>query len=263
MTVAKILSKAIGAVMSEVTMIDKIEDEKGKTKTIKTVLTEPMELPPNTYCKMSGELITHGYRIVDICPDAMNDYVGIFSGIDGYVSYDVANMFANDWHLGGIVAFEDGTMYKPMVSPESAELQGRIAWRDIIKEIANKRDSKVVILFTTDFQKRFWHRCRVGYVGSRTPVMIHDSGNDISNSFYIDWDKLIEIHAIVREIRSDGFKSAKNGIAYPLTQSLMLTPKIEKIGISKAQKWESVLRQIRHDNYYELFFACLCEGYKI
>ena len=37
-----------------------VVESPAKVKTIKKVLTEPMELPPNTYCKMSGEGLAGG-----------------------------------------------------------------------------------------------------------------------------------------------------------------------------------------------------------
>lgn len=257
MTTADILVKALGVTMPEFQVMDKSLD-KPKKITIK----EPKQFDTPEYCKFSGVKIDKGYRVVDIQPDALNDVIGMFGDNSGYVSESVGIMFKNDWHLGGIVAFEDGTLYKPMVSPESALEQGRIAWRDVIHEIKDRKE-KVVILFTTDFQKRFWHKCKPGYIGSQTPVFMHHSSADVSNSFYLDWNKLLEIHNTVREIRADGFNSAKGGIATPLMTCLLTAP-IKSIELfRKAKYWETILQKFRRENFYELLFACLCEGYKL
>lgn len=280
MTVADIISNALKFELKEIQRVDIIQEpvyskpKKGqvnfvpeilKYKTIKqtVTLTAPEDVPDGTYCKMTGKAITQGYRVRDVAPDALNDFVGIFSGSDGYVSIEVAKMFMNDWHLGNIVAFEDGSYCSPMSSPESALLQNRTAWKDVPNIVNEHRGQLAVILYTTDMNKRFWHRLKAGRVGKHTPVLMHESGQNISNNFYLDWDRVVEILPIIHEIRLDGFKSAKGGIAYPFMDNLITSPDTKKAGLDKAIKWEKILAPIRKEFYYEMFFCCLCEGYKL
>lgn len=213
----------------------------------------------NTNCALTGIPISEGYLVKDIVPDAMNDWLGTFSDINGYISVDAARCLKNDWNLGSRVFTASGRMFHPLINPANASEQQRPAWRDLIYEIANIEE-EVAIIFTTDFKKRTWTGARTGFIGKHTPILVFDTKTNQNHVIMIDWQRLLEIHTIVHEYRKKGASTVKNGIAWPFSVSMFadfsLTKKFKLSGIADMER-----NIIPWRGSTELIFTLLIESY--
>ena len=78
-------------------------------------------------CAVTGELIESGYLVSDITTPASNEFMDTFRGDPcGVVSETVGRAFRNDHNMGARLFFEDGTMYYPLISRESAAKDGNL-----------------------------------------------------------------------------------------------------------------------------------------
>ena len=110
------------------------------------------------YCAMTGALINEGYPVSKIITGATGDTLGLMSGniANGYLSPDAARCFKGIRNVGSMVVFEDGMIYKPLISRDSSEKDGmRPCWSTLVREIWPARISqRMVCIVSTDPKKR-------------------------------------------------------------------------------------------------------------
>lgn len=220
-------------------------------------------LPDGTYCVMTGEAITEGYNVMDITTSATNEFIDTFRGCPtGHVSESVGRCFKL-WNLGSVLAFESGVHYRPLMSPVSALEQGRPCWRDIPRIVMERhRGEKAVVILATETKKRVWPKAKIGTVGQRMPVLVHDSGLGMLKNVYIDVPRLQEAIDIIHRVREAGFQAVKSGRAWPMLEGLFSDYKTaESIGFARTRELEAELKPWRRAP--ELMCAALIEGYSM
>lgn len=216
---------------------------------------KPCELPAGTVCAITGAPITAGYPVADIVTDATNEFLDCFRcGVDGWVSESAARCFkANNPHGENKMArahfiFEDGAAFAPMIARESAEKSGRPCWSSLAREVwPARRGQRCVIILTTDTKKRLWPRARVGALGERTPVFLHDSGLARSGTISTHWERMLEVLDTVERIYSAGF--AKAAIGSSLLGNMLVAA---QAGIAQTFAWERELRELRKLNEFNV-----------
>ncbi len=212
--------------------------------------TPPVELPEPGYCAVTGEPIAVGYRAMDIVPSSAGEFLDMLGGnVTGWLSEATAIAFKNTWNLGSRLIFEDGTHYHPLVDRSAAQKQGRTCWSDLVRHIWPGRASqRVLIILTTDCKKRVWHKARIGTLGSKTAVYLHDTDlTGVSASLWIDWQRLLSVLDFVENVYTAGF--SKRGIAYNI---LAETKAISTAGLMQAIVWEKELRDLRGSGEFKV-----------
>lgn len=161
---------------------------------------QSQSIPDGAWCIITGDYITEGYPAAKLLSNATAEFIELTHGNPtGWVSEPAAILIKSASPRAGnppakaTLAFEDGTCWQPMISRESATAQGRACWSDLVREVwPARRDQRCVVLLTTDTKKRLWPRCRVGSLGPRTEVLLHDTGSTISSPVVIDWETMLE-----------------------------------------------------------------------
>ena len=190
-------------------------------------------------CAVTGELIESGYLVSDITAPASNEFMDTFRGDPcGVVSETVGRAFRNDHNMGARLFFEDGTMYYPLISRESAAKDGnRPCWSDLVYTVWNERQGQQLLcLLTTDSKKRLWPRARVGALGRSTPVYLHDNKTAVSDCFEIDWPRMIVGLNLIEQVYTAGF--SKNAIRESLHSDYKT---VNLIGYKQSCKLESYI----------------------
>ncbi len=209
---------------------------------------EPQTVLAGTCCAITGQPITAGYPVADMVTGATAEFLDCFrGGVDGWVSEAAARCFKSaDPRSGNPCArshlvFADGTYYGPLISRESAQVQGRACWSDLVRGIWPARQGEqCLIVLTTDTKKRLWIRARVGALGSRTPVLVYDAGMALDQVRLLDWPALLDCLDLVEEVYSGGFpKQAIIDSLYGLTKA------IEQVGLAQTRAWERLLNVCR------------------
>lgn len=211
--------------------------------------TPPEPLPPGTHCAITGEPLTAGYPVVSMTTDATAEFLEAFrGGMSGYVSEDAGRCFRSANPRGGNpcarshLAFADA-YYSPLISRESAGEQDRPCWSDLVRAVwPARRGETVLCLLTTDTKKRLWHRSRVGALGARTPVFVHDSATNLSSSLTVDWPALLACLDLLETVYEAGFSKPllRHGLHGPtgaVAQSAA--------GTAATRAWELQLREWR------------------
>lgn len=148
------------------------------------------DLPPATRCALSGAEIAVGYRVPDLLSITTTDLLDTFRG-GAYVSEAVARCFRSQNPRKGNptarshLVFADGTYFAPLIARGPARDQDRACWSDLVRQVWPARSGQTCLcLLTTDTKKRLWHRARVGPLGARTPVFVHDAGGYASRGAF-------------------------------------------------------------------------------
>jgi len=171
------------------------------------------EVPVGTTCAITGQPITHGFRVADMVTDATAEFLDCFrGGVHGWVSENAARCFKNaDPRRGNPTArsfliFEDGPCYVPLINREAAKEQGRACWSDLVRGVWPEYQGRTCLaIITTDTKKRLWIRARVGALGCRTPALLYDSELALNEIRMIDWRALLDCLDLVEEVYTHGF----------------------------------------------------------
>lgn len=169
------------------------------------------DLPDGATCALTGESITLGYSLGDVTTDATNEFLDTFRGLGGgFVSESVARCFKahpkNGCQILAFLAFEDGTLFQPLIARESAGSTGRPCWSDLVRDVWPARQGqRMAAILTTDTKKRLWPRARVGCLGPSTPIYLHDGDTHVSAPLRVDWPHLISVLDLVEDVYSLGF----------------------------------------------------------
>ncbi len=208
---------------------------------------QPVATPPSTCCAITGQPITSGYLVADMVTEATAEFLDCFrGGIGGWVSESAARCFKSaDPRRGNpcarsVLAFEDGTLYNPLINRESAAAQERPCWSDLVRQVwPARRGEQMLAILTTDTKKRLWIRARVGALGPRTPLLYYDSGTG-NEVLIVDWPMLLAGLELCELIYGLGFpKEAIRG-------SLYVASKVcETVGLSVARELEGDLARWR------------------
>jgi len=203
----------------------------------------PVEFSAPGYCAITGEPISAGYRAMDIVPASSGEFLDMLNGnINGCLSEATAIAFKNTWNLGNRLIFEDGTHYHPLIDRTAAREKKRACWSDLVRHIWPSRiNQRVLIIITTNCKKGVWHKARIGTLGNRTAVYLHDSKLvGVSESLWIDWERLLSALDFIETIYTAGF--SRRGITNSI---LSETKAISALGLRQAIEWETVLRSMR------------------
>jgi hypothetical protein len=215
---------------------------------------EPVQLPPGEHCAVSGKPITVGYPMAQITTTATTEFLDAFRGgqsVCGYVSEAAARCYrAASPRLGNpcaraMLLFADGTGYLPIIRedtkgevklPRLLEETGapisRPRWTDLVREVwPERRGQMCLVIATTDVQKRLWIRARVGALGPRTPVLLHDG--PLSEVRLIDWPRLIECLGLFEDVYTLGW--SKEAIRTSLYANLNVC---QAVGVAAARDLE-------------------------
>jgi hypothetical protein len=203
---------------------------------------EPVKLDDAHHCALTGTPITEGYPVGKIITGATGDTLGLMNGnvANGYLSQTAARCFKGIRNVGGLVAFEDGTFYKPLISRDSAAKDdNRPCWSDLVREIwPARRGQRMVCVLSTDVKKRTWTRAFVTTLGEATRVYLYDTSRFLKENVFVDWPKMLEILGFVEAIYATGF--SKNDIESGLTGNYRLFLELEQ-----AADWETRLVALR------------------
>lgn len=118
-------------------------------------------------------------------------------------------------------------------------VQGRPCWSDLVRQVWPVHQGKIcLVLLTTDTKKRLWPRARVGALGAKTPVYLHDGA--LSRVEFINWPGLLRVLDLVEEVYAAGFsKSYLRAGLYGATQALA------QVGYRQMASWEQALYGLR------------------
>lgn len=210
-------------------------------------LDEPAK-PINSVCAMTGVQITHGYPIWDIVPHESGEFLDFLpNGVNGYISETAARAIKGTWNLGSRIIFANGDHYHPLIARDKNG--ERPCWSDLARQLwMERRGQSVLMILTTDFKKRVWHRSRIGVLGSATPVMIHDvADSGISSVQIIDWAVLLETLDVVENIYSMGF--SKNGIRHSLLREWN---RVQSFGARHVIELDNQLKPLREKTEFTM-----------
>ena len=169
-------------------------------------LKAPTRIPGGAICAMSGESITEGYPMHDVMTAATGSPLDLVHGqTDGFMSVSVAKTFKLMRNVGGLIVFEDGIYYKPLISTKSAT-SDRPTWTQLVRSIwPERRGQRAVILLSTDFKKRVWQNLRVSTIGHASMIYVYDTSRNVAANQVVNWQHLIETLDLVEEIYKAGY----------------------------------------------------------
>lgn len=202
------------------------------------------DLPPGSLCAITGQPIRRGYRVADMVTDATAEFLDTFrGGVHGHVSESAARCFRSANPRAGNpcarsqVAFAGGVLWQPLVNRDSARAQDRPCWSDLVRAIWRERAGQTcLLLLTTDTKKRLWPKARVGALGARTPLLIHDGDLCLSETRLLDWPALLECLDLLETVYTAGF--AKPAIRHGLPTATKATA---AAGLAQTLAWERAL----------------------
>jgi len=176
----------------------------------------PTLLPAGVCCAITGQAIDSGYPVSAMVTEATAEFLDCFrGGIAGWVSDSAARCFKNaDPRRGNlcarsVLAFEDGTLWLPLIAREQAFAQGRPCWRDLVREVWPARaGQQLLAILSTDTKKRLWIRARVGALGHRTPLLYYDGKTAGNEVLYLDWPAFLDCLSLIEEVYEQGFPKA-------------------------------------------------------
>lgn len=223
---------------------------------------QPLPDPPQTipgdepaYCRPSGSYISEGYRLGDVTGGSTSDLLDAFLGNPlGWVSDDAARCLkaANPRLKSGVhnslLIFAGSPAYRPMESRESARLQNRPCWSELVRDVWPARQGETMLMIVTaDPKKRIWQKGEVGLLGNDTPVLHYDRGQSINGVHRIDWAELIDTLDIVE--RAYDLKFTKQQIRDGL---LWATKTVAAVGWDVAAELERTLIMARQRGSFRL-----------
>lgn len=223
---------------------------------------DPVEVQEcSGYCAATGIEITEG-KPKGKTIKSLNDVLNVLSYPNSkWISEPVARVFANDWNMGSRIFFENGENWHPLVNPENAASQGRPAWRDIVKELANY-EGNLVIIFNTEFKKKCWPMALPTKIGNKTKVLLNNPKGNISRILTVDWQVVNILLELVHDIRLNGFHPVHQLMAaYFNTSLLEYYAGVSKVGIAKTKEYDNLIKPYRNSD--ELLFVTHIEGYKL
>lgn len=208
----------------------------------------PTHIPGGGYCALTGQPLTHGYRVSEITSPATAEFLDHFHGdMHGWVSENAARCYKKaDPREGNPTArsfliFQDGPAYLPMLARKSAREQGRPCWSDLVRAVWPEYAGRVVLaLVTTDQKKRLWPRSRVGALGPRTPVYLHDMEQAHSGIVFLNWRVVVNVLDLVEAVYTAGF-----GKPYIRSGLYGATRAIATVGYRQMVAWEQALIGLR------------------
>lgn len=204
----------------------------------------PQPTPPGVTCAITGQPISEGYPVREMVTGATAEFLDCFrGGVDGWVSESAARCFKSaDPRKGNpcarsVLAFEDGTLWQPLIAREQALAQDRRCWSDLVRSVWPERaGQQMLAILTTDTKKRLWIRARVGSLGHRTPLLYYDGKTAGSEVLLLDWPALIECLALIEEVYEQTFpKQAIGESLYGFTKA------VATIGFARARAYERQL----------------------
>lgn len=211
------------------------------------------------HCAATGIPIDRGVRAKKSLK-TMNNIHAVLSNPSGtHLSEPVARMFANDWNMGSRVFFAEGENWHVLTNPVNAKKQGRKCWRDVPADLAGYK-GEVVIILNTNYQKKCWFVARPTKIGASTIVTINNPDAKIFQNLTLNWDKVLELHELVRSIRESGFSVVRNKMAAYFDTSLLNNSKaVAAVGIVRAMEYDKQIEPYRNSD--ELLFVQHIEGY--
>jgi hypothetical protein len=159
----------------------------------------------------------------------------------GWVSNSAALVLSDPkkWHRN-MVALESGVLWPTLAVDANNPAQERPLWREVFIDLVNHVGQSVVAVFTTDPKSRWWPRCRVGRVGTRTPFYVYDPDLSISALLEIDAKLIGEYTLFIEKLLEYGF--GKNAILQSLHANL---EKAVRFGLAETRQLERQLQSIR------------------
>jgi hypothetical protein len=190
-----------------------ISDGVPRQKPVVHNLTGHIETGLNTICCITGQPITEGIPWKRVIPSSTGEYLDLMHGMAfKYMSVAAAMAFKGSWNMGSRLIFEDGTMYHPYISAESAAESDRPCWSDLVRSVWPERSGhNCLCIVANDFKKKVWPRASVGPLGPNTPVYLLDTERFVSKNLVIKWSHLIEVLDFVEEVYAAGFSKRAIG----------------------------------------------------
>ena len=202
----------------------------------------PGKLPDGSRDVLYGHPIDIGYSLWDAVPkSAIGEVLDTVRGqAQGYVADETARAFKGCWNMGSWLIFEDGTGYHPLINREAAQAAGRPCWSDLTRLVLERFGQKCLCILTTDVKKRVWPRARVGVLGKRTDVFIHDAELGLSSVFPISWKPMVKWLDFIETLYQSGF--SKTAINNNLLREIKTA---QAIGLTQTIRFEQQLSAMR------------------
>lgn len=230
--------------------------------TVSSLLTAALDLPAlpdapeaisgGSLCEVRncGRPIAAGYRRRSVISDATGEYLDSFPAHTRWVCEACARVMKAQAPHGNYLmgrawwVFADGAKWDPLLSRPAAREAGRACWSDLVRALWPARAGREgVLLLTTDGKKRTWPLARVGCLGERTPVMLHNTkaglGAVHSGTLVVSWPRLLECLGLVEEAYSRGIAR------HHILSGAWGAGAAKGIGLAEAGRWERELRPWR------------------
>ena len=211
--------------------------------------------PVNTICCITGKKIDRGILWKWVIPSSTAECLDPMHGMAfPYVSIAAATAFKGSWNMGSRLIFQDGTMYHPYFSIDSAEKSERTYWSALVRAVWPERQNQnCLCIITDDFKKKIWPRAIVGGLGRNTPILLYDSKRFILQNLIIDWQRLIQVLDFVEEVYEAGFN--KSSIAESLYSHYAAFR-----ANNTAMEWETRLQKLRREPEFLVALAIAQRG---
>lgn len=245
----------------------------------KAMQIAPLSIKPESVsarCAITGADIEVGYRIEALKNCDLTD--SLLPGNAGWISESAARIVAGQlpnskgkmvsamWNKGSLICFESGAFYWPLQSPESAERDGRIAWRDAIPLAWERHQGEAcAIVAATDVKKAVWPL--IGTIGATplsraTGIVFHVSGV-MTGARFVDWQVVCDLLSEIAAIRRAGFSRVDNKLAWPLWPGSLALDTVAYAAVGRRKLIEAQQLIEPHIGSPELLLACLAEGYSL
>lgn len=208
---------------------------------LKPQLRKYVEGGLDTVCAITGECITEGILWHRVIPPSTAEYLDLMSGMAfPYLGLSAAAAFKGSWNMGSRLIFEDGTMYHPYISVQSAEKSERPYWSKVVRDVwLQRRGENCLCIVTDDYKKKIWPRARIGQLSANTQVLLFDSGRLRLQNLTVDWEKLITVLDFVETVYVAGFNKQA------ISESLFICYAALMEHARQALDWEADLVKLR------------------
>ena len=209
--------------------------------TLNPKLNQYIESGLDTVCAITGERIICGIPWRRVIPSSTAEYLDLMNGMAfPYLSLAAAAAFKGSWNMGSRLIFEDGSMYHPYISAESAEKSERTYWSKLVRDVwPSRANQNCLCIITDNFQKKIWPRAKIGQLGVNTQILLFDSGRSRLQNLTVDWERLIETLSFVEEVYDAGFSKQA------ISESLFLSYAVLVEHSDRVLDWETELANIR------------------
>jgi len=174
---------------------------------LKPKLHQYIETGLDTVCAITGERITEGIPWQRVIPPSTAEYLDLMNGMAfPYLGIPASIAFKGSWNMGSRLIFEDGTMFHPYISVESASKSERSYWSAVVRNVwPERRGRNCLCTPTDDYKKKIWPKARIGQLGANTQVLLFDSKRFRLQNLTVDWAKLIDVLDFVEMVYTAGF----------------------------------------------------------